>query len=169
MNTIIAAIDFTTDYNTVVEHSIDYALRLQAKLRFVFVMSSLPPTAEHWIPVAEYEKVIATVKTDYLNRLETLASLARARGAEADHRLLLGYPSAAIIDAAEEIHASLIIVGHRHHGILHELFGSSVSRGLLKVSCIPILVMPDPNTVDGPAPESHAERDEEPYRFIGQT
>lgn len=170
MNTIIAAIDFTSDYKTVLDQSIDYAQKSKAKLRLVHVMASLPPSAENWIPVPDYEKILATVKSDYVNRLETLASVARARGVETDHRLLLGYPSTAILDAANEVEANLIIVGHRHHGILHELFGSSVSRGVLKGSRIPVLVLPDPSTVDGfvPVPVDK-EKIPEPFRFIGQT
>ncbi|HEY9155301.1 MAG TPA: universal stress protein [Opitutaceae bacterium] len=170
MNTIIAAIDFTSDYKSVLEQSIEYALKFKATLRLVHVMASLPSSAENWTPVAEYEKIIAAIKSDYLNRLEALASTSRDRGVETDHRLLHGYPSVAILDAATEVSASLIVIGHRHHGILHELFGSSVSRGVLKRSRIPVLVLPDPQTVDGfvPLPEDK-EPIPEPFRFLGQT
>jgi len=169
MNTIIAAIDFTSDYKSVLEQSIEYALKLQAKLRLVHVMASLAPSSEHWLPVADYERIIASVKADYVDRLETLASIARARGVETDHRILLGYPSVAILEAANEVSSELIILGHRHHGLLHELFGPSVAKGVLKASRIPVLVLPDPNTVDGAVPSTpEKEKIPEAFRFIGQ-
>jgi nucleotide-binding universal stress UspA family protein len=170
MNTVIAALDFMSEYKSVFERSTEYTFRLSARLRLVYVMESLPPSAEHWIPVQEYDKILKSMKSDYTDRLEALASLARSRGIETDYRLLYGYPSQAILDAAIECSACLLVIGHRHHGALHEIFGASVTRGILKAAQLPILVVPDASTVDGElaAAEDH-QKVEEPFRFIGQT
>jgi nucleotide-binding universal stress UspA family protein len=54
----------------------------------------------------------------------------------------VGEPAEAIVRAADDHDASLVVVGHNHRNLLERLFEGSVSRQLLRHTERPVLVVP---------------------------
>ncbi len=74
-----------------------------------------------------------------LAEAEAVAAREAPSAAEAEARL--GDPVDAIVEAAEEIDADLIVVGTNDRGLLDRLIGGSVSRELVKSAPRPVLVV----------------------------
>jgi nucleotide-binding universal stress UspA family protein len=69
-------------------------------------------------------------------------------GLEVTTRIMQGSPVVEILDEATAMHADVIVVGSHRHGMLHDLFLGSVSRGVLRRATCPVLVVPTPETVE---------------------
>jgi universal stress protein A len=90
------------------------------------------PPPESWASMLEHER----------ETLEDLAEAIRAKGAPAAVLLRHGPPAPAILEAAEEVDAGMIILGsHGRSGILHRLLGG-VSEAVLQDARCPVLVVP---------------------------
>jgi nucleotide-binding universal stress UspA family protein len=67
---------------------------------------------------------------------ELVGVLAQARdevetaGLQADFMWAAGEPARAIVDAAREVGADVIVLGEHHHGFLADLFGADVAAGV---------------------------------------
>ena len=65
--------------------------------------------------------------------VETLAHARQhveSAGVSADYAWAAGEPGAAIVDAAKNLHAGLIVVGDHHHTFLGSLFGADVATAV---------------------------------------
>ncbi len=67
---------------------------------------------------------------------ELVALLGRARetveaaGVQADYRWAAGEPGRAIVDAARDAKAAVVVLGEHHHGFLAGLFGTDVAAAV---------------------------------------
>ncbi|MDD5034697.1 MAG: universal stress protein [Methylococcaceae bacterium] len=74
-------------------------------------------------------------------QLQELADGLRRSGADAKALLIQGPIVASIIRQAELLDADMIVVGSHGHGALHHLLLGGVSRGILRESPRPVLVV----------------------------
>lgn len=72
------------------------------------------------------------------------AALARfaERGLQAGQLRLKGDPGRSIVDAADDLHCDLIVMGSRQHGSVQRLLLGSVSNYVLHHSACPVLMIP---------------------------
>jgi nucleotide-binding universal stress UspA family protein len=73
--------------------------------------------------------------------LTEAASLSEERGVHARTELLTGDPSDEIVAYADSIDADLIVVGSRGHGVIASALLGSISRGVLRETRRPVLVV----------------------------
>src|SRR3954451_10793184 len=73
--------------------------------------------------------------------IDTAAALAARRGVPVETRLLRGNTVDEIVACADSLDADLIVVGSRGHGTLASAVLGSVSRGVLRESMRPVLVV----------------------------
>ena len=77
--------------------------------------------------------------------LEPVLGHAKARveaaGLSADYVWTVGEPADAIIGAANDHHARLIVVGSHHHGFMARLLGSDVAEGVKREAGCDVLVV----------------------------
>ena len=87
----------------------------------------------------------AFIRRDYeaeKKRLNALAAEYLAAGCVCRATQTPGVAVSAIIDAANESGAELIVMGSHGHGALYELLAGSVTHGVLKDAPCPVLVVP---------------------------
>jgi len=73
--------------------------------------------------------------------LERAAELAGEKGMRIETKLLKGRPADEIVAYADSMDADLIVVGSRGHGPLTSALIGSVSRGVLRESRRPVLIV----------------------------
>jgi nucleotide-binding universal stress UspA family protein len=98
------------------------------------VPSSMQPLAENWFQVlharlAENRAALAELRT----RLS-------ASGVTVSQALIDRYPDEALVQAATELHADLIVVGSRHRGGLRHWLLGSVAEHLVRTAPVSVLV-----------------------------
>jgi nucleotide-binding universal stress UspA family protein len=84
-------------------------------------------------PFAEPPEIAETLD-DARSRLE------RA-GVAADYVWAPGEPARLIVDTAQAHHASAIVVGHHHHGMLGRLFGTDVAADVQRAADCTVIVV----------------------------
>ena len=62
-------------------------------------------------------------------------------GVAADYVWAPGEPARLIVDVAKERHATAIVVGHHHHGMLGRLFGSDVAADVQREADCAVIVV----------------------------
>ena len=80
--------------------------------------------------------------------LDAALEAAQEHGVAARTKLLVGNPSDEIVTHADSIGADLIVVGSRGLGAFGRMLLGSVSRGVLRESRRPVLVVPE---IEAPA------------------
>ena len=121
MSTIVVGYDDTAGSQKALERAATLAKALGAKL----VVTSVTP-----IMLSAGRSAGPIDSTDppekHAKELETARTYLEGQAIEADYQGAIGEPSDALVQLAEERGADMIVVGH-HHGVVHRLFGASVS------------------------------------------
>jgi nucleotide-binding universal stress UspA family protein len=65
----------------------------------------------------------------------------QAEGLDADYVWAAGEPARAIVDAARDRKASLIVLGSHHHGLFGRIFGTDVAAGVKREADCDVLVV----------------------------
>ena len=140
IRTILAAVDFSPHSAPVIDAAVTFARQFGAKVRLVHAYDIPIPL------VSPYEVAIPEPYLEETRRIaaEKLAALVDRVGAEgvAVDSLLTEVPAAAaIVRAAEESKADLLVIGtHGHTGLKHLLLGSVAERTVRLAPC-PVLTV----------------------------
>jgi nucleotide-binding universal stress UspA family protein len=130
IKTILVPTDFSQSSQQAVEMASLIARGQQAKLVFVHVLD-LPVTySESPLVYTFAAEEVAAAERD-------LAEIVPSEpGIACERKLLKGETASSILDAAEEVHADLIVVGtHGRTGALHILLGSVAEKVLRHARC----------------------------------
>jgi nucleotide-binding universal stress UspA family protein len=140
MNKILVATDGSPASAEAVEFGLELAEEHDATVLFVHVA----PTTEI-VPVGGFAGAMPRVphQLDAHDRaaLEEAESLAEQRGIPASSKLLVGDVVDEIVAFGDSQDVDLLVVGSRGHGALASALLGSVSRGILRESKRPVLVV----------------------------
>jgi nucleotide-binding universal stress UspA family protein len=139
MSTIVVGYDDTAGSQKALERAATLAKALGAKLVVTSVtpvMLSAGRSAGPIDPTDPPEK--------HAKELETARAYLEGQGVDADYQGAIGEPSDAIVQLAEERGADMIVVGHEH-GVVHRLFGASVSETVSHHSHCDVLIVHSPH------------------------
>jgi len=139
MSTIVVGYDDTAGSQKALERAATLAKALGAKLVVTSVtpvMLSAGRSAGPIDPTDPPEK--------HAKELETARAYLEGQGIEADYQGAIGEPSDAIVQLAEERGADMIVVGHEH-GVVHRLFGASVSDAVSHHAHCDVLIVHTPH------------------------
>lgn len=88
----------------------------------------------------ELRDILVDPRPPFLHRARERATAAGAKGVETVARI--GDPAEEIVEAANQRHASLIIVGKRGRGRIAGLLCGSVSQKAVQIAACPVMVIP---------------------------
>jgi len=138
--TILVPHDFSDDANAALETALDLARRLGAEIHLLHSYQQ-PIDVLSPYGVAIPPSVIPEIREAALARLRKLAEQHAGAGVKLHVRVAEGAPSVAIVDAAEQLGADLVVMGTRGlSGLRHLLLGSVAERTLRTAPC-PVLTV----------------------------
>jgi nucleotide-binding universal stress UspA family protein len=139
MNRILIAVDGSPAAAIAARFGLELAAEQHAEPTFVLVAPAVDvfPTGGFALTAALPHEVTA----DDRKPLEDALALASEAGLDARAELLRGDPVDEIVAFADSLDADLIVVGSRGHGAVASALLGSVSRGILKETRRPVLVV----------------------------
>ncbi|HLU64703.1 MAG TPA: universal stress protein [Kofleriaceae bacterium] len=148
--TILVGTDFSPESQLALEHAVHIARRTGARLVLAHagtVLHSADATLAPESPaLIEYTRIVAEHEAENRSHLDDLVGSVRARGVEADERLVDGFPDTGLVEAADEVEADLIAIGtHGRTGIKRFVLGSVAER-VVRLSRRHVLVARDAAT-----------------------
>ena len=135
-----------TDGSLSAEHAVEIGLELAEEHRAEPIFVHVAPTLEV-LPIGIVGMGAAPVSVPHVldedDRLclDKGVKLAEERGLEARTELLTGNPAKEIVGYADSIDADLIVVGSHGHGAVSGALLGSVSRGVLRRTTRPVLIV----------------------------
>jgi len=140
IQTILAAVDFSPHTETVVDAAVTFAKRFGAKIRLVHAYDIPIPLMSPY-EVAIPEPYLEETRRIAAEKLAKLVDRVAGQGVAVDSILTEVPAASAIVRAAEETKADLIVIGTRGHtGIKHLLLGSVAERTVRHAPC-PVLTV----------------------------
>jgi nucleotide-binding universal stress UspA family protein len=139
MSTIVVGYDDTAGSQTALERAATLAKALGAKLVVTSVTPVMMSAGRSGGPIDPTDPIEKHAK-----ELETARTYLEGQGIEADYQGAVGEPADAIVQLAEERGADMIVVGQQH-GVVHRLFGASVSEAVSHHAHCDVLIVHTPH------------------------
>lgn len=140
IRTIVAAVDFSPHSAAVVEAAVMLAKQFGAKVRLVHAYDIPIPLVSPY-EVAIPEPYLEETRRIAAEKLAALVARVTKEGVAVDSQLTEVPAAAAIVRAAEESKADLVVIGTRGHtGLKHLLLGSVAERTVRLAPC-PVLTV----------------------------
>lgn len=141
---VLLAVDDSPDSLAAARLAVELAAVLHAMLRAVHV------SADHVLDAALHvatgrQEVLAHRDVSAVAILARVSAMATAAGADVETELLAGVVGHAILDAAREWPADLVIVGRSSRSVSGEPYVGAQTRHVLEFSDQPVLVVPHPH------------------------
>ena len=137
---ILVATDFSDQADKAVDYAVELARKLDAKVRLIhgFVVPTLPgPESGLALP----PDMIETMERDCKHALEQTVKRYHGSGVSIEATLKWEDPRHAVVDAAKELKADLIVIGtHGRKGLKRALLGS-VAESVVRNAPCPVLTV----------------------------
>ena len=144
MGDVIAAIDFSDRSTDVAAEGVALARASGGTLHLLHVAAGEPVLAGY-----DKEEVSSFTRsaragelTDEHRRLRELAEELAEDGLSVKALVIMGPTAQMILDAADELHASHVVIGSHGHGGLHHLLVGSVAEEVVRRSIVPVVLVP---------------------------
>jgi len=144
MSEILACIDFSDASVAVLAEAARLATDTQHSIHVIHVAAEEPEIAGYDTgPVAAHTRDDRALELlDEHHRLREIAESLQENGLDVVPLLVMGQTVEKILDEAERLDASTIVIGSHGHGRLHHLLLGSVSEGVLRHTTRPVVVVP---------------------------
>jgi nucleotide-binding universal stress UspA family protein len=143
IGTILLAVDDTPDSLAAARLAIQVAGALHVPLRAVHVRAD--DSVDTALALASSSPSLADRRRRSDQAvLDRVAAMAEDAGVEIDSRLLTGPVGPAVLDAARDCHAVLVVLGKSARAASGEPYVGSQTRHVLEFSDQPVLVVPPP-------------------------
>jgi nucleotide-binding universal stress UspA family protein len=122
------------------EHAMNVALSMAGEMKAkLFVISVIrpPEPAES----AEFHAIVDDGKEKFEKRFILIREMARQKDVELETEIVVGHPAEQIIHMADQIQASVILMGKRSHSILHRWMIGSNSERVLRYAHCPVMIV----------------------------
>ncbi len=144
---ILVPMDFSAHSGKAVETAVEFAKAFSAELHLLHAYS-LPVGVvgpyDYQIPA----NVLGEMRDSAARRVDEEVKKLKDQGVDASGMITEGVPTQAIVDAAEQIGANLIVMGTRGlTGLKHVVLGSVAERTIRHAPC-PVLTVHDPDEDD---------------------
>jgi nucleotide-binding universal stress UspA family protein len=132
MSRILVGFDDSDAARRALDHAIAEASERHARLIVLSVFEMpLDPQAERFFgtldDISDWEGQPIAPPPELVGLLAAARDDVEAAGLEADFMWAAGEPGRAIVDAARDAKADVVVLGEHHHGFLSGLFGTDVA------------------------------------------
>jgi len=139
---LLVAIDFSEITKLILEKVEEIALKTGAKIWLIHVAQPDPDFIGYDVGPDSERKFMATKFRDQHIKIQELSSGMKEKGINITPLLVQGSTIETIIEKAKKLEVDMIVTGSHGHGTMFHILVGSVSKGLLKKSPIPLLIIP---------------------------
>ena len=144
---ILVPVDFSETSEHAVDHAIELAKTLGARIELFHSYPSAPGSITPYGPVLP-EGIYQAYRDSAEARVSQVRDRVAAAGVEVGAHLSSDVPSMAIVEAAKTLEVDLIVMGTRGlSGLKHVLLGSVAERTVRHAEC-PVLTVGTPSSSD---------------------
>ncbi len=121
---ILVPVDFSPVARAALDQGMQIAKGVGAQLHVIHTMEKLTYRGIQYAEILSPESV-AKQRADAENDLDEWVAIAREAGVQVESHIVDGDVRHAILEAAEDVKADLIVIGERGHSKLSQLLGST--------------------------------------------
>jgi nucleotide-binding universal stress UspA family protein len=138
---ILTAIDFSENSEHAFEYALMLATQFQAELTILHVINEPVDLRGFYVPHISFEQLEKEIEEGAQKMMEKFCQTKLVNFTNYKTAIVSGIPYEEIIKKAEDIAASLIVLGtHGRTGLDHIIFGSTAERVVRSSSC-PVLTI----------------------------
>jgi len=142
---ILTAIDFSENSDFAFDYALMLAKQFDAELTVVHVINEPVDLRGFYVPHISFEQLEKEIEEGASKMMDKFCQSRLGSFANYKTAIITGIPYEAIIKKADEINASLIVLGtHGRTGLDHLIFGSTAERIVRSASC-PVLTIRMPS------------------------
>lgn len=142
MKNILVTIDFDKNLDLLVDKAFELAEPFDSKIWLMHIAAPNP----YFVGYEVGPKYIRDFRAEELRNehriLEKHVNELQEKGISAEWIFVQGATIEMIINESKKLDIDLIIAGHNEHGFLYKAFVGSVSSQIIKLSKIPVLIVP---------------------------
>ena len=142
---ILTAIDFSENSEFAFEYAVTMAKQFDSELTVMHVINEPVDLRGFYVPHISFEQLEKEIEEGAAKMMETFCSSKLASYPNYKTAIVSGIPYDEIVRKADEIGASLIVLGtHGRTGLDHILFGSTAERVVRSATC-PVMTIKLPS------------------------
>jgi nucleotide-binding universal stress UspA family protein len=142
MKNILVSIDFNEQETFLMDKAYEMAKAFNSKIWLVHIAAPEPDFIGYDVGPQYIRDARAEDLKEEHKLLQEYARKLESKGVKAEGLLIQGATVEMIIQEAEKLNSDLIITGHHDHNFLYKAFLGSVSDEIIKLSKIPLLLIP---------------------------
>lgn len=142
--TVVLATDGSEHATAAETHALDLAAQHDASLQAVAVVET---RTGYDNAIVDPDRVRQQLREDATETLEALEGRARDRGVSVDTSVVEGIPAEAILAAAEEKDADIIVMGARGRSTFKTVLLGSTAEAVLGRAGVPVVLVGEPGAV----------------------
>ena len=139
---LLVAIDFSEITKLILEKAEEIALKTEAKIWLIHVAQPDPDFIGYDVGPDSERKFMATKFRDQHVKIQKMSNAMKEKGVDITPLLVQGPTIETIINKAKKLKVDMIVTGSHGHGTMFHILVGSISKGLLKKSPIPLLIIP---------------------------
>lgn len=133
---ILTAIDFSENSDRAFDYALTLATRFDAELTVMHVVNEPVDLRGFYVPHISFEQLEKEIEDGAMKMMEEFCSSRFASFSNYKTAIVTGIPYDEIIRKADEMGASLIVLGtHGRTGLDHLIFGSTAERVVRSANC----------------------------------
>lgn len=146
LSRILVAVDDSDPSHRGVEVAVQLAAQYGGKLTCMHAVDWVGPVSqlESGLSITDPTDLVEALRTQGKALLAEASAVAKAAGVTCEERLVEDRPIEAILSAAKEIGATVIVIGTHGRKGLQRLVLGSVAEGVLRTSEVPVVAVPPP-------------------------
>lgn len=138
---ILTAIDFSENSDYAFDYALTLAKQFKAELTVMHVINEPVDLRGFYVPHISFEQLEKEIEEGAIKMMENFCQTRLGDFTNYKTAIVTGIPYEEVIKKAEEVGASLIVLGtHGRTGLDHLIFGSTAERIVRSASC-PVLTI----------------------------
>jgi universal stress protein A len=147
MKTILAPVDFSPATARVLDAAIELARAIEGDVVLLHVVQPPMVTSDYGLAMENVQEILRVSEQAAARQLAHLQTRLDGSGVPVRTVQVNGAPVAGILEQAQKLTASYVIMGSHGHTAFYDLLVGSTTHGVLKKSpCPVVLVPPRPDT-----------------------
>ena len=142
MKNILVSFDFDDNQQLLIDKALEFAKAFDAKVWLIHIAAPDPDFVGYEAGPQYIRDQRAEDLREEHKLLQKYSESLNQNGVDAEGLLVQGATTDMIIKEAKKLNTDMIIAGHNKRNFLYQIFVGSVSEDIIKLSNIPVLVVP---------------------------